>query len=822
MKQRLYLLILYVCTCCVMVSAQNTEDQYRTLYDQAETDYQIGRLEKAQQTLSSNINNFSGSLKQSAWRLLALCCLGMDEEEEAESHVKELLAENPYYSTTANDPQRFIDMVERIKSGMSVTITTASSQAESLSEVPVPTTLITEEMIRNCGGRNLQEVLASYVPSMTLVDCNDDINIAMRGIYSNGQEKILIMVNGHRLNSYCTNIAAPDFSMSLEKIKQIEVLRGPASSLYGGVALTAVVNIITKQGADIDGLKLHAGGGSYGTLRGDFLFGKRYFDLDLFIWGSLYKSEGQRFYVPEEGDEYFKRLSGDITVGGVGSKPSFDVGINVKWKNLQFMYNTRFSQIISPFSISYMAEPYNIDKYMTFNGIKPSFANQTHHAHINYSRQLGKLSLKGSITYDNTDLTHYQVISDTEVPTLIYFLGLPQSYTDQLAGKKGLARFINGQEQTIGCQVKGEYNYINTKSHKGLLSFGAEFNHFELEDTRYVICHSFIDRIPENNKVAESGKGHENSHNAFIQLKHQWKSFILNAGLRYDNKFRYNDTHINEYSPRLALIYLRPKWNIKLSYSKSFIDAPYLYRKTNEYLSILTSKQRDYLSPESLHSFQLTFAGMQWLKGLDFEINGYFNRARDLIYMQIIDHSNTGNIDSYGVEVAGRYRHKNFNADLSMSWQKIYKGTVFKLNIDQNFNIPTLSANLVLGWQPTKNLKLNTHISYYSKQKAYSIDLMNALVQKLMSEAETEEAKAILRELLKKELKRETGPAIQFIDVSPRILVDVGARYSIGKSLELGVSVKNLLNKEYYQSGMATRLIRQQGRWILGDITYKF
>ena len=86
----------------------------------------------------------------------------------------------------------------------------------------------------------------AYVPGMTDVASNDEQNIAMRGIYSSYQEKILILLNGHRLNSYSTNTATPDFSISLEKVKQIEVLRGPASSLYGNVALTAVVNLITK------------------------------------------------------------------------------------------------------------------------------------------------------------------------------------------------------------------------------------------------------------------------------------------------------------------------------------------------------------------------------------------------------------------------------------------------------------------------------------------------------------------------------------------------------------------------------------------------
>ncbi|MBR0259037.1 MAG: TonB-dependent receptor plug domain-containing protein, partial [Prevotella sp.] len=220
-------------------------ENYRAIYDQAEQDYNIGRIEEARKALVDNLSDFPISLQLSAYRILSLCALGLDDNDEAERYVRMILDVNPYYSTTLSDPQRFIDMVEDIKGGRNATITTASSQAESLNEVPVPTTLITREMIQDCGARNLQEVLVTYVPGMNIVDGNDDINIAMRGIYSNGQEKILIMLNGHRLNSFATNIAAPDFSMSLDKVRQIEVLRGPASSLYGGVSLTAVVNVIT-------------------------------------------------------------------------------------------------------------------------------------------------------------------------------------------------------------------------------------------------------------------------------------------------------------------------------------------------------------------------------------------------------------------------------------------------------------------------------------------------------------------------------------------------------------------------------------------------
>ena len=62
-----------------------------------------------------------------------------------------------------SDPAEFADIVNNIKAGMTATITTASSQAESLAEVPVPTTLITAEMIQNSGARSLQEVLVYFL-----------------------------------------------------------------------------------------------------------------------------------------------------------------------------------------------------------------------------------------------------------------------------------------------------------------------------------------------------------------------------------------------------------------------------------------------------------------------------------------------------------------------------------------------------------------------------------------------------------------------------------------------------------------------------------
>ena len=366
---------------CLQLQAQD-DIQLRQIYSQAENDFKTGRMEEARDTLLHHLNAFRGTLKRDALRIIAMSCISDYDEQKAEEYVKMMLEVDPYYSVSINDPPIFVNMVNEMKAGMTAKVTTASSQAESLDEVPVPTTLITEEMIRNCGGRNLQEVLTAYVPGMNIVDCNRDINIGMRDIYGTSQDKILFLLNGHRLNSYFTNTAAPDFSISLEKIRQIEVLRGPASSIYGGVALTAVVNIITRQGADVDGFVAKAEAGSYGQLRGDLLFGKRYYDLDVLAWISGYRNAGEQRAVSEEHQSvipFFNDTVNTISIGRVGDRPSYDLGFQLGYKGLKLLYNTSFSQVVPPYTFSTTAWAYDNGMYRTNNGIAPSFANSTHH-----------------------------------------------------------------------------------------------------------------------------------------------------------------------------------------------------------------------------------------------------------------------------------------------------------------------------------------------------------------------------------------------------------------------------------------------------------
>lgn len=828
MKRRLYLIIIFgLLLTASPVSGQETR---RQIYNQAESEYDIGRIEQALLLLQTNIQDFNGNLLESAYRLMALCWLSLDENDKAEQATRQLLNADPYYTASPQDPQRFADLVENIRSGITAKITTASSQAETLSEVPVPTTLITRDMIKNSGACNLQEVLAAYVPGMNLIDCNDDINIAMRGIYSNGQEKILIMLNGHRMNSYCTNIASPDFSISLEKVMQIEVLRGPASSLYGGVALTGVVNIITKQGADVDGVKIKGGIGNYGQLRGDAVFGKRYFDLDLLVWGSIYRNSGETMDAPPEmANDQWGIPEKEITVGHIGEKPSYDFGLQLKYKDLQLFYDTHFSEVIPPYSMSTLAKSYAHDKYRKINGYSPSFVTKSHHAGLSYSQKLGKVNLKGTLNYDNSELTHYQVVLDKPLPEIGILFGADAgSAVAKVFNNPGLFRFLSGNEQNFGVDIKGDFSYINTKNHKGSITFGAEASHFQLDDVRYTLGYNFSQLREELPLISEEGTGHESSYNGFIQLKHQWNSLILNAGLRYDHKDRVENETLKEYSPRVALILLQPKWNIKCSYSRSFVDAPYIYRKINKLLPLLMGDAYDKISnydlePEFVNSLQLTFAGLEWVKGLNFEVNGFYNMARNLIHTHVVDYWNEGTNKTGGVEFMANYHNRAWSVDFNLTWTHTFESNVYTQEINDNNNTPAIMSNAVVSWQATPRLRLHSHVLFEGIQTTYNLDvveMINAYTLSAESQNLNYENEAEVAAYLTK-LNEVMSRLVMHKEIPSRAIFNVGAEYKLNH-FTFGLNVRNLFNHKYYRSGMNTNVVYQKGRWFMFDVAYHF
>ena len=140
---------------------------------QAETAYRIGRFDEAVSLLKDNMSRLTSRTRSTAYHLLSLCYMEKDNSDEATRYASLLLKENPYFTPTLSDPLRFVDLIESMKRGKSATITTASQQAESIDESPVPVTLITEDMIKASGAKNLRDLLMTFVPGITPLEGED-------------------------------------------------------------------------------------------------------------------------------------------------------------------------------------------------------------------------------------------------------------------------------------------------------------------------------------------------------------------------------------------------------------------------------------------------------------------------------------------------------------------------------------------------------------------------------------------------------------------------------------------------------------------------
>lgn len=784
---REWIFVFFLLLMSSIVRAQ-VENNLRQVYMQAEEEYNIGHFDASIQLLDGNMANFSGALKTSVYRLLSLCYLGKDCVRDAERYASLLLKEDPYYSASIHDPLRFADMVSRLKRGEEVTITTASQQAESIEEAPVPVTLITEEMIKASGARNLKEALIAFVPGMTDIESNEEMNIAMRGIYSSGQEKILIMLNGHRLNSYSTNTSRPDFSISLDKVKQIEVLRGPASSLYGGVALTAVVNIITHSGHEINGAKMKVGVGNHGQIKSSFLFGKQYLDWNIMGWVSFYNASGEKVNVPVEEQMGVLPVPGDIIIGGFNKKPSFDVGLDFGWKDFSLLYNTNFSKTVAPYSMSYFFAPYSYERYRTFQGNAPGFAKLSHHLNASVKKQWNRFQFKAAVDLDIENQNRYQIAGDT-IPDYLDYILCPTGTNDTVLVTQGAFQHHNWQEITWGMTFQGSYQYELNERHKGTISVGTQWNRFRLNDSYYVEGDCYSRVLVTFDESKNLYKGSEKSANAYVQLKHQFDDWlILNLGLRYDYKKRFNRQVLHEYSPRVALIVVRPKWNLKFSYAKSFVDAPYFYR--NNTLDTTTGGEK--LLSEYLHSYQCSFIGNHLLPALEFDVNLFYNRATDFIVPDGLVYTNAGVLENIGAELSTAYSFGKFRSWFNLTWQYVLSSDKYDVKGNAVYNVPAVASNLIMSYGLLKHLYINTHLNILSRQ--------TSLYEMPDSQA---------------------GVVSEDIDIPARAIWNVGMGYYRDK-YEIDFYIHNILNKHYEQGGTSIAPIRQQGLWFDISLSYKF
>lgn len=141
---------------------------------------------------------------------------------------------------------------QELPDGMERIVVTAAGFEQKLTEAPASISVITKEEIRSRSFTSLLDAV-KYQEGIDIGVSRDKTgqgSISMRGLTG---DYTLILVDGIRQNNhgdiYPNNFGGNAFNHipPLETIDRIEVIRGPASTLYGADALGGVINVITKK-----------------------------------------------------------------------------------------------------------------------------------------------------------------------------------------------------------------------------------------------------------------------------------------------------------------------------------------------------------------------------------------------------------------------------------------------------------------------------------------------------------------------------------------------------------------------------------------------
>ena len=145
-----------------------------------------------------------------------------------------------------------------------IVIVTGSRGEQELINAPVSVSVVTSEEIMNSPAQNFGDMLRS-VPGMNVVQMSArDINLTSRQSTGTLATSQLVLLDGRSVYLDFFGLVLWDMvPTNPSDIKQIEVVRGPASAVWGANALTGVVNIITKTPREAVGTNVTLQGGGF-------------------------------------------------------------------------------------------------------------------------------------------------------------------------------------------------------------------------------------------------------------------------------------------------------------------------------------------------------------------------------------------------------------------------------------------------------------------------------------------------------------------------------------------------------------------------------
>lgn len=524
---------------------------------------------------------------------------------------------------TARPPDLFNSSLDDL---LSVPVSGASKFEQPLSEAPASISVVTAETIKVFGYRTLADLLRAQRGFFVSNDRNYSY-VGLRGFGRSGDynSRLLVLVDGHRINesSYDSALLGEDFILDLDLVERVEIIRGPASSLYGNSAFFGVINVITRHGMGLRGMELAGSAGGLESYKSRISYGTRLDnDLALSVSGSYYDSAGDRSL-------YYPAFDDPTTNNGVArnldGERSGSLFATASWHDLtlQAAYANRRKDIPTG--------SYGVD----FNA-KPDFTNDRYaYANLKYEHAFpADLWLQARLYYDYYDYYGEGLYSG--------IVNRDESTSQRVGTELQLSKLLGGSHLLIGG---GGLSYSST-------SFT---NYDQAPFSPYLDLRE--DAV---------------NWSAFLQDEYTIRpGLILNAGLRFDHYEQFG----GEFNPRLALIYSPlAQSTIKLVYGEAF-------RAPNNYELYYTAaglglKSNPSLKPETIRTYELVYE-QRLFDNYQLTLSGYYNKINDMVRvvadssdptLDTFDNISSASVRGAEAELEGKWS-TGFNGRISYSYQ---------------------------------------------------------------------------------------------------------------------------------------------------------
>ncbi len=184
-----------------------------------------------------------------------------------------------------SDTRRYATDLEKI-------VVTASKIEQRYKTSTQNISIITKEDIEASGITQVTEIL-DLLPCVNILEYGSIGSTRSVHVRGTSSSQVLTLVDGRPINTSRDGVT--DFNqIPLSIIERIEILRGPASSIYGASAIGGVINIITKSGREETKTEMLTKFGSFSTKLSSLTHGNKVDNLDYFISHEYLASHGHR------------------------------------------------------------------------------------------------------------------------------------------------------------------------------------------------------------------------------------------------------------------------------------------------------------------------------------------------------------------------------------------------------------------------------------------------------------------------------------------------------------------------------------------------